>query len=279
MTGEIHGLKAALEAQSQYMASLSTRDWFGSAYAPNYLDSRTADSCNSLSGTSLWAEADVLNKILTHITTLQAKSQAELRYAKVETTWDKLNAKDLETICQLERMILLPILGTRSLYHAANRIGKRGGWEAMSRLKTGRALAESESAYPQDTEREQWNLILGQLCGPAQRLQEAMIIGLDESLYDLGLGKRPVPPDVEANGLHYSPMDGDLVARLERMIQQYLAERENPLKEWCTSKGLDNSSQQNDATQPDYPLYQQHLSQLYLVLNVSFFVLSFTIVQ
>jgi hypothetical protein len=279
MAGELHGIKDALESQIQYMASLSTRDWFGGAYAQNDLDIRRGDYCDPLAATSTWPEADVLRKVLTRITELQGKSQTELRYAKVEAAWGKLNAKDLETICQLERNILLPIIGIESLSHTVNRIEKRGGWDAVSRLKMGRALAESEYTQVQDGEKEQWDWILGWLCSRAQRLHEAMIVALDESLYDLQLEKRPsssVRTDIEANGLHWSPRDRDMVADIERMIQQFLAEREDPLKEWCASKGIDKFSLQNNATQTDYSLQQRYLSQLYLVLNVSISVLAFT---
>ncbi|KAJ5494426.1 hypothetical protein N7463_010513 [Penicillium fimorum] len=272
MAGEILGFKSALEAQSRYMTSLSMRNWFGSAHALNDLDRRD-DTCNSSSGITPWAEADALEKILSEITTLHAKSEAELRYAKVETTWDRLNAKDLETICHLERKILHPILGIKSLSHATNRIQKRGGWDAVSRLKTGRGLAESELSQLQDREREQWYWILENVCRSTQQLQEAMIIGLEESLYKLGLGKRPVSTvttDIEANGVNHTPKEKDSVAHLESMIQQYLAERENILKEWCAFNGLDNPSQQNDATQMGDAIYQQHLAQLYLVLNLEY---------
>ncbi|KAJ5383010.1 hypothetical protein N7517_000921 [Penicillium concentricum] len=262
MAGEILGFKSALQAQSRYMTSLSTRNWFGGAHALNDLDRRD-DSCNSPSDTTPWTEADALENILSQVTGLHAKSEAELRYAKVEMTWDKLNAKDLETICHLQRRILHPILGMKSLSHAANRIEKRGGWDAL-----------------QDREREQWYWILDKVCGSAQRLQEGMILGLEESLYNLGLGKRPastVKSDIEANGFHHTSREKDMVSHLESMIQQYLAERETTLKEWCASNGLDRSSQQNDAAQMDDGLHQQHLAQLYLVLNLEY--LSITTAQ
>jgi hypothetical protein len=270
MARELHGFKAALEAQSRYMASLPTRDWYGTAYAPNDLDSQTDDCCHSFARTRPWPEADALNSILTNITSLQAKSQSELRYAKVEATLGKLDAKDLETICRLEWKILLPILGMECLSHATNRIEKRGGWEAVSGLKASHALTESEYAHLQDRERQQWLWICGQLCGRAQRLQEAMMIGLDESLYALRLGGRSasrVRTDLEANGHNCSPENTDLAAHCERIIRQFLKEREGPLEEWCASKGMDDSFQQNQ----DYPLHQLHLSQLCLVLDVSFF--------
>lgn len=282
MTRELHGLKAALEALSQYVASLPMRDWYGTAYAPNDHDSGRDDYYYSFARTSPWPEADALKKILTGITTLQAKSQSELRYAKVEATWDKLDAKDLETISHLERKILFPILGMECLSHATHRIEKRGGWEAVSGLKADHSLTEAEYVHLRDREREQWQWICGQLCDRAQQLQKGMIIGLDESLYALRLGKRPassVRTDLEANGHNYSPENRDWVAHCEGMIQQFLKERQGPLEDWCASKGMDDSSQQNYATQQDYPLHQRHLSQVHLVLDVSFFILIFTIVK
>ncbi|KAJ6025254.1 uncharacterized protein N7446_013835 [Penicillium canescens] len=274
MARELHGFKGALEAQSQYMASLPTRDWYGTAYAPNDHDSGIDDYYNSLARTSPWPEADVLKKILTSITTLQAKSQSELRYAKVEATWGRLDAKDLETISHLERKILFPLLGMECLSHATNRIEKRGGWEAVSGLKAAHSLTDTEYAHLQDRERQQWHWICGQLCARAQQLQKGMTIGLDESLYALRLGKRPassVRTDLEANGHNCSPENRDWVAHCEGMIQQFLKERQGPIEDWCASKGMDDSFQQNHATQQDYPLHQRHLSQLYLVLDLDYF--------
>jgi hypothetical protein len=151
-------------------------------------------------------------------------------------------------------------------------IEKRGGWDSATVTDTDRPPTESKYAHWPEIEREQWNWIFDQLCGHFKQLHEAMSMGLDESLYHLGLGKRPAAflrPDTESNILHSSLREKDLAGHLGKAIQQYITDRESPLKEWCASKGLDDPSQQSDATQMDSHLYQHRLSQLHLILNVS----------
>jgi len=107
-----------------------------------------------------------------------------------------------------------------------------------------------------------------------------MIEGLDHSLYTLELEKRPASPDktdIEATGINWSPGNRGFATRFERMILDFLAEREGLLRQWCASKGMDEPSQPNNSTHSDYPLHQRHQTQLYLILDVSLFFLSFFI--
>lgn len=268
VTEELYGLKTILEAQGQYMLSLPMRDWYGTTNSTAYVKSGNESWFSTRA--KPWPEADALKKVTADVAELQAKIQSELRYAKREVAWGKLGSKDMVTICRLLKNILVPILGIESLTGITDRIEKRGGWEALRVPKTADSLSESESNSLEDKEKGQWKEILEQLNDRVRRLQQTVIEGFDHSLYTLELVKRPVSPantDLEANSPGCSPGERGFAKCLENMIQDFLRQREGPLKEWCAA------SQLNGMKPSDYPLHERHQSQLYLILDVCKFIL------
>lgn len=271
---ELHGLKTVLEVHGQYMLSLSTRDWYGVKNISADVNSEN-DRASWFSGRAKpWPEADALKKVTADVTELQVKIQAELRYAKREVAWGKLGPKDMVTICRLLKNILVPLWGMESLTGITDRIEKRGGWRIPKMLNSTRNLIESDLNSLEDEEMEQWKDILGKLNYPVHRLQQAVIEGIDHSLYTLELAKRPVSPvktDLEEYSLGCSTGKISPAKGLENMIQDFLGRREGLLREWCTEKGVDDSSQLNGMAPLDNQLHQRHQSQLYLILNVSLY--------
>jgi hypothetical protein len=274
MTEELRRFKSVLEAQSQFMLSLPSRDWYSKKDCHEGLDARGDDRYNSPTRLTPWPEADALKKMTTEAAEELVKIQSELRYEKREAGWAKLGPEEYENIYQLLKYILLPILGMESLTQVADRVEKRGGWTAVRAPKNTHSLTESELNALEEKEKEQWQWIFDQLRGPVRKLQQAMMEGLDHALYTLELAKRPrssTKSDIEANVLERSPGEKGFAVNLENRIQEFLQQREGPLKEWCTSKGMDDPSQRESTKPSDYPLHQRHQSQLYLVLDVSLF--------
>lgn len=270
---ELHGFKQIIKAHTRYIISLPTRDWYGNKHA-NGDGSVSSDDEDSFTRLTPWPEADNLKKITAGVSALQVKIKAELRYVKREVAWGKLGAKDYEKICNLLKNVLLPILGMESLTKVADRIEKRGGWGAVSFGAAQHSMSEADFAALEEKERQQWLWMFNTLRGRVHRLREAMMEGIDHVLYTLEIEKRPksdAKKDVESNRL-----EGAVGERLDKMMQDFLKEREEHLKEWCASKGLDDLSQREEQTiSGDYPLMQRHQTQLYLFLDVRSLVLIF----
>ena len=271
VTSEIHELKRVLEVHSQYMRSLPTRDWYGEKSSSEDSDSGMDSKNTTSSRTTPWPEADALKAVATGSTELQVKIQAELRYAKLEVAWGKLEGKDLSTINRFLKGILVPMLGMESLTDVTDRIEKRGGWGAVRLPKAGHESTEADFVALEEKEKQQWTWIFEKLQGPVHQLQEAMIEGLDHCLYSLEFAKRPKTQtqiDIEAS-VSGSYFTGKAFAPfLESKIQEFLKNRESFLKEWCAFKGMDYPK--SDGVEPSKnPLHERHQSQLYLVLDVS----------
>jgi hypothetical protein len=271
IAADLQAFKAGLKAQSQFMLSLPTRNWYDSQDGSKRLDGRSNNDYNSHERTAPWPEADALKRATMDVAEAQVKIQSELRYAKREAGWAKLGAKDFGMLYRLLKNILLPVLGMESLVEVTDRIEKRGGWRSFRASMAAHTMTESELNALEKKEKEQWHWIFEQLRGPVRQLLQAMIEGLDHSACTLEFAKRPASSkiDLEAKGLDSQPGGKGFAAHLEKMIQEFLEQREGPLKEWCASKGMDDPSQRNSMKPSDYPLHQRHQAQLYLFLDVS----------
>ena len=272
VTHEIHGLKSVLEVHSQYMQSLPTRNWYGTKISSKDSDSGMEYESKSSTRSTPWPEADALKTVTNGVTELHVKIQSELRYAKLEAAWGKLNGKDISTITRLLKDILIPVLGMESLTEVTDRIEKGGGWGSVRMAKSSHDFTEAELVSLEEKEKEQWKWIFEQLRDPVRRLQQAMVEGLDHSLYTLEFAKRPAShtkTDLEANGPGALFVKKGFAPYLENMIQEFLRKREGFLKEWCSFRGVEYPPERNSTNPPDSPLHERHQSQLYLILNVS----------
>ncbi|OCL10610.1 hypothetical protein AOQ84DRAFT_374763 [Glonium stellatum] len=270
---DIHALKALLEAQSRFIVSLPTRTSRGIKHGSGSPDAEDAQYDRNERRTP-WPEADEFEKAITKVADVQLTVQSELRYAAREVAWGKLGAEDFESVCGLLKNILFSVFGVESVVQATDRVERSGGWESY-RSKKADASAEPRSSFLEGNEAEQWRSIITQLQGPVQKLTQAMIDGLDHSLYNLELAKRPASTrsDVESKGLPSSPGENDFATHLEAIIQDFLYQREGPLKEWCASNGINNSPPK-DSTTPIDLSSQRHQSQLCLVLNLEYSLLA-----
>ena len=271
IVGVLHGYKKALEAQSDFMLSIPGREW-NSLDKSSKAVNGTGDIKNDFPQTAaLWPEAVALKKATVDAAGELVTVQSELRYVKREAAWSKLGAKDFVTIYNLLKEVFLPILGVESLVEVTDRIEKRGGWQSVGSSNSAHSFTRSGSEILEQQEKDEWIWLFDKLRGPVRQLLEAMIDGLNHSLYTLEFAKRPkaaAQPDLEAKG--YSRTEGkEVAANLDHMIQRFIEQREAPLKEWCSSKGMDDFSHKGAAKLLDQALHERHQSQLYLILDVS----------
>ncbi|KAL5330238.1 hypothetical protein ACEPPN_003764 [Leptodophora sp. 'Broadleaf-Isolate-01'] len=274
--GEIQTFKAVLQAHGQYMVSLPGRNWYGSQSSSNDTNIHTNNKSDPLTRLTPWPEADALKGAITSLTELQMKAQAELRYAKREVAWGKLSPKDFSAIVKLLKNIVHPVMGMDSLTQVTDRIERSGGWGSVRAANLSGHHTEDQLKALEEKEKEQWQWIFELLQFRVQKLKDAMLEGLQHFLYTLEFEKRPKPTakaDIEASGSNStasSPGEKGFASRLEMMISEYMSQREGPLKEWCTSKGMDPSSHGRDVKPPEYPLHERHQSQLYLILDLEY---------
>ena len=266
MVEYLHHLKAVLDAQVQFATSLPTRDWYGkngSRCSDGEIDNRD----NIGKRLTPWPEADALRAATAKATESQLKIQSELRYVKREIAWGKLEAKDFASIVKLLKNILIPILGMETLVEIADHNEKQGGWSSVRMHRDDHTLGTLELQSVEGSEVEQWQRLLGQLRAPVQQLLQAMIEGLDYAFYTLELTKKPAfttKTDLEAKGFDYSSEGKGIAMFLEKTIQNFLKEREDPMKEWCRLNEMDHVVERHSKK----PLFQRHQSQLYVVLYV-----------
>jgi hypothetical protein len=273
ITKALHEYKTVLEAQSQFMLSLPGRDLIGSAVSSKSLDGESSGTSPSRNERTSSVEAEAFKKATIKVAELQVQIHSELRYAKREIGWAKLGANDFSKLSRLLRDILVAVSGMESLVDVVHLIEKRRDWYTAQPPETTPKLAAFDLDASERNEKERWDWIFEQLQGPTHRLLLVMIEGLDHTLYTLEFAKRPhtaVTSDIEGKGLDHQPGDKGFADRLERAIQEFLHQREGPLKEWCTSKGMDSKPQGDGPNLSNDTLHERHQSQLYLLLNVSF---------
>jgi hypothetical protein len=260
--------KTVLEAQNDFIHSIPKREWYGSGDGSKAFE-EVNGSRHSLPEASLdWPEAHTLKKATIEAAEGVVEVQSELRYAKREFAWGKLGAKDYGTMYLLLRGILSPLLGLESIVEVTDRIEKRGGWRAGSSHS---AMKPGENTLD-DKEKEEWIWLFEKLHGPVEQLKQAMIEGINHASYTLEILKRPKSApkaDVEAKGPDSEASGEGCAAHLEKSIQDFLQQREAPLRQWCTNKGMDDPADKHNPEHPNYALHQRHQAQLYLVLDVS----------
>lgn len=264
---ELLTFKRVFQAHTQFMLSLPTREWYDRTSSESSNKGRSGDT-----RTIPWPEADALKETISAVMELQVKIQADMRYVKREAAWGKLGPNDISTVCKLTKNILTPILGMESITHVTDIVASRGGWGAVRLPNPDHFTTDSELIALENEEKEHWTWIFERFRDPVSQLEQAVLESLDHSLYTLELAKRPPVPakaDIEANPLGSSTESTDFADRLENGIQRFMTERESPLKEWCSSKGIHDPFDDNTLKTIKNPLRERHKSQLHVVLNVS----------
>lgn len=264
--------KTVLEAQNDFIHSIPRREWYGSREGSKTFEGVGESENISSETTTDWPEAHTLKRATIEAAEGVVEVQTEVRYAKREFAWGKLGTKDYGTMYKMLKGILSPLLGLESIVEVTDRIEKRGGWQAANASCSPQIAIKPEENTLEEKEKDEWIWLFEKLHGPVEQLKQAMIEGIDHASCTLEITKRPKSPpraDIEAKG-YGSSLDGnECAAHLEKSIRDFIQQREAPLREWCTSKGMDEPSDKSSSRQTNYPLHQRHQAQLYLVLDVS----------
>lgn len=266
---ELLTFKNVFQAHTQFMLSLPKRDWYNVTNSGG-LDEREN---NGFARNTPWPEAETLKTAIATVMELQVKIQAEMRYVKREAAWGKLGPNDISTACKLMKDILTAVIGMESITHVTDIIANRGGWGAVRLPSSDNPLTESELNALENEEKESWTWIFEKFQDPVSHLEQTVLEGLDHSLYTLEFAKKPVTPtksDIEANTAGSSTETFNCADRLEHAIQRFMTERQGPLREWCTSKGMDDPFRGDTMKTTRYPLHERHKSQLHVILNMNF---------
>jgi len=260
----LHFLKGVLDAQAQFVKSIPARDWGGQIVRDSF-ESESENSNPDVRITA-WPEAEKWRAATTPATVCQVKIHAEMRYVKREFAYSKLAASDFVCITKLLRNILVPIVGLESVIQVADRVEKQGGWGSMKVAKDRSGSTASDQHPTEEVEKEIWSWLFSQLSGPYQQLWQAMIEGLDYAFFTLGITKKPAfysKAEFEARAAGTSESKG-FAKYVEKAIDNFLKERETPLKQWCQLSGMDDLGEQQTKKDSRF----RHQAQLYLVLDV-----------
>ena len=295
--GYIGALQGALKAQISYLQSLEKEDMFrpwqtldngnpeGETRKPT-TENATEPLINS--------EAQKLKAAIAGIGELHGKMHADLSFAKRETAWGKLDASDIDEMFNLFQQILFPLTGMSSAADVFQRVAERWGWTETKGNALHRSLSAKEHA---DEARLQWNDIMRSLHDPFQAMMEAMVEGLQHSLYALELVKMPKKPktderingshglnDIEADAGVVKPGDPRYSVHLAKQVDHFYEQRKSTLAVFCQQRGinldahkLENPSESDmrirlESTNPtnDAEVHKRNKRQLFLVLYVSF---------
>ncbi|KIX95771.1 uncharacterized protein Z520_08479 [Fonsecaea multimorphosa CBS 102226] len=265
LTEYLHILKGVIDAKAALLISLPSRDWTNGS-RPTSLES-DSEGGEPVERLTSWPEADKWRALTAAATECQIKMQSEMRYVKREVVFGKLAGKDYSSITKLLRNILIPIVGLETVIQVNDRVEKQGGWTSIKAFKDGNNSEISDRELNGE-EKERWSSLFGQIDGAYKLLWRAMIEGLDYAWLTLQITKKPVfttKADLEARAAE-SPEGKGFAKYLEKTIDNFLAVREGPLKEWCRANETAETTARSS--------HKRHTSQLYLLLDLEYCVVT-----
>jgi hypothetical protein len=216
---------------------------------------------------------------------LHGKLYGDLPFAKRETAWGKLDAKDIDEIFALLRNILIPLVGLSTITDIFERIAERRGWVKSKDSHHDRSEAwEQCDISAKNEEKRVWNEMMKTLHEPFS----VAVAAMDEGLEHVGLvlefnkpaKKKQGEDDVEAKGEDPKPGDPEFAKFLDQKMKDFYGTRGKTLKAWARNLGLSEDIFDNVNTAPEGA--KQHLrgeaqhardqQQLYLILYMEFLV-------
>lgn len=267
----IASLQAALKSQTAFLETLESSDMF-----------RTASEGDDEGQSPAQLASQDLKAKLAALSAVHAKMAGDLTFAKREIAYSKLDAKDIDEIFKMYRMIMLPVIGMGSVADIFGRLAEKRGWSEKTENGS-KSSFEMADQSQRDKEVTDWNAIIQSAHSSFTSMNECLNEGLNHILYTLELGKKPKSNntttqqtangavDVEAKGEAVEPGDKGFAAGFKERIDRYYQQRENVLKVWKQKKGLDVPAElEGHVPRPgESRLSRSDQQQLYLMLYVS----------
>ncbi|KAI0405677.1 hypothetical protein F4802DRAFT_561520 [Xylaria palmicola] len=257
LKGAINLLRGVVKQEKAYLQSLEREDMFAIpadiCAATHLSDSDTLVNSEDQKGKKknvqpaprLTAEAQTIKETMFHLRLLTSKIYADLPFAKRDIAWAKLAAKDLTTIMELFRGVVIPIHGIGTVIDIFQRLAEKRGWVTDSDTPLD-VLAEKNE------DKRVWNEVMKQLHEPFEKLSAAIDEGLQHAGMLLEILPRPkadkksaeapeasaLNADVEAKGDLIQPGDLGFAEVIKRKIQAFRNVQGTILRAWAKEKGL-----------------------------------------
>lgn len=225
-------------------------------------------------------QAAALKGSIAALTGLHGKLHGDIPFAKRETAWGKLDAKDLDELFSLFRAILIPLIGMGTITDIFERIAERRGWIKGARKSQYDKMEAWEHCPDEDKMQEKrlWNDIMKTLHEPFSIVTQAMDEGLEHAGLALELLPKPKKKkgeDVEAaQNTKIKAGHPEFAKYLDQNIKDFYGKRGETLKAWAREKGLseeefnsaENLPEDMDDLTPDAAKHRRDQQQLYLIL-------------
>ena len=245
--GYIGLVRATLKAQTAYLQSLESSDMFVGAKlgvdTSEGADKKIKNKAIKQTGHPADSPQSItLKGAVAALTALHGKLQGDIPFAKRESAWGKLAAKDIDEINVLFRGIIIPLIGMSTVSDIFERIAERRGWVKPRKPANGDRAESWEhcSEAERFAEQKTWNEVMKALHNPFSVAVSAMDDGLEHAGLVLELLPRPkkkkgVDEEAQANP---KPGDLDFARYMEQKMTAFYSKRGEVLRAWAKEKGL-----------------------------------------
>ncbi|CAG8956608.1 hypothetical protein HYFRA_00011919 [Hymenoscyphus fraxineus] len=293
--GELEGyfgaVRGALRAQTAYVQSLESSDMFAPVVGADkgktkkWFYKKKGDSKDKPSITQS-PQAAGLKGAIEGLKGLHGRLYGDIKFAKREAAWGKLDANDLDDIFKLLRGILIPLVGLSTIVDIFQRTAERRGWVPPTEPENQETEQWQETEHSEkEEEKRVWNEMMKALHEPFAIVVDAMDEGLQHAaiLLEITTPPKKKKTDIEKSQSE-GPRPGELEfgKHLESRVSDFYSRRGQALKTWARENGL--SEEQFDAmnvppTTEDYSLpeevrHHRDQQQLYIILYLEFLLYS-----
>ncbi|KAI0532929.1 hypothetical protein GGR58DRAFT_141395 [Xylaria digitata] len=293
LNGLIKLLQGAIKQEKAYLQSLEREDMFA-VPADICAATHLSDSETSVDNASMekemskkkkvqpqpksTAEAKAIKKTMFNLRLLTSKIAVDLPFAKRDIAWAKLSAKDLSTVLELCRGVVIPVHGIGTVIDIFQRLAEKRGWMTSEETPL-------EILTEKNEDKRVWNEVMKQLHEPFEKLSIAIDEGLSHAGMLLEILPRPraskkgnaegsaMDADVESRGDLIQPGDPGFTDVLRSKIKCFHGMRSTVLRAWAKEKGiLTNDLSLDEINNISFPQpgtrHHHDQGQLYVLLYI-----------
>ncbi|KAK4178019.1 hypothetical protein QBC36DRAFT_299736 [Triangularia setosa] len=262
--GAIGLLRRTVKLQREYLVSLEKEDMFAVA---SHATGSGAEAGRR--PTKEERAAQQLKETGDRMRQLSGKLHADIRFAKRDFAWGKLDGNDIGELFTLFRNVYIPVLGMTTIIDIFKRVSEHRGWNRHHK-EDDDDLSDKE-IVAKDKEKRVWNEVMKQLHEPFEILSKAIDQGLEHAGICLELLPRPNKNkqlDVEAHGEQVQPGDPGLAKVLEEKVAAFYSKKGELLRTWVRERGFhfDDEAENEERDELSAEQRERDQSQLYIVL-------------